>query len=82
MPLNGNMKPLIRIDGRKKKNDICMACSWLRAIVLNRKPIGEIGGDEHQQAHRQNSGVAHHRNAEEQPGGADDHQDLDERRRR
>ena len=26
------MKPDSRIDGRKKKNVICIACSWLRAI--------------------------------------------------
>ncbi|MND06747.1 hypothetical protein D3C83_283080 [compost metagenome] len=38
MPRNGNMKPESRIDGRKKKNVICIACSWLRAIDENVMP--------------------------------------------
>ena len=33
MPRNGNMKPESRIDGRKKKNVICIACIWVRASV-------------------------------------------------
>ena len=33
MPRNGNMKPESRIEGRKKKNVICIACSWMRASV-------------------------------------------------
>ena len=32
MPRNGNMKPDSSRLGRKKKNVICIACSWLRAI--------------------------------------------------
>ena len=38
MPRKGNMKPDSRIDGRKKKNVICMACSWLRASELKVMP--------------------------------------------
>ena len=32
------MKPDSRIDGRKKKNVICIACSWLRAMELKVMP--------------------------------------------
>ncbi len=40
------MKPESRIEGRKKKNDICIAWSWFFAMVENVMPIGEIRGDE------------------------------------
>src|SRR5262249_32674771 len=30
MPSNGNMKPLSKTLGRKMKNDICIACCWVR----------------------------------------------------
>jgi hypothetical protein len=33
MPRKGNMKPDSRIDGRKKKKVICIACIWFRAMV-------------------------------------------------
>ena len=38
MPRNGNMKPDSSIDGRKKKNVICIACNWLRATDENMRP--------------------------------------------
>jgi hypothetical protein len=38
MPRNGNMNPDSRIDGRKKKNVICIACSWFCAIDENVRP--------------------------------------------
>src|SRR5882724_3237735 len=37
MPRNGNMKPESRIEGRKK-NVICIAWSWLRAMEENMMP--------------------------------------------
>ena len=48
------MKPDSRIDGRKKKNVICIACSWFRASVEKVKPTREVGGDE-QRARRASS---------------------------
>ena len=42
MPRNGNMKPESRIEGRKKKNVICIACIWLLASVEKVKPIARL----------------------------------------
>ena len=42
MPRNGNMKPVSSIDGRKKKNVSCMACSWLRAMVEKVNPTARL----------------------------------------
>ena len=33
MARNGNMKPESRIDGKKTKNVICIACIWVFATV-------------------------------------------------
>ena len=43
MPRNGNMKPDSSIDGRKKKNVICIACSWLLRERREREADGEVG---------------------------------------
>ena len=39
MPRKGNMKPESRMDGRKKKNAICTACSWFCARVEKVMPM-------------------------------------------
>ena len=39
------MKPESRIEGRKKKKVICIACSWFCAMVEIVKPT-QVGGDE------------------------------------
>ncbi len=35
IPANGNMKPDSNIDGKKKKNVICITCNCVSAIVEN-----------------------------------------------
>src|SRR3979490_2322026 len=42
MPRKGNMKPERSIDGRKKKNAICIACSWFLAKVEKVKPTARF----------------------------------------
>ena len=78
MPLNGNMKPLIRIDGRKKKNDICIAWSWFLASVLNRKPMARLAAMKTRRPSARARRAAEHRHVEQQQGGADDDRDLDQ----
>ena len=38
----GNMKPDSRMFGRRKKNDICIACCWVRASVEKNRPSARL----------------------------------------
>src|SRR5690606_6931322 len=42
MASNGNMEPLSRMFGRRKKNDICMACCCDLATVEKTKPSARL----------------------------------------
>ena len=46
MASNGNMKPLRRMFGRRKKKDICIACCCVCASVEKNEADGEVRGDE------------------------------------
>jgi hypothetical protein len=60
------MNPDSRIDGRKKKNVICIACSWFCAIDENVRPERQIGRDEKQHRKVQHAEVAVHRDVEDE----------------
>ena len=56
MPAKGNMKPDRRMEGRKMKKVICMACIWLRATVENKKPSERLTRMKSETAARKASG--------------------------
>ena len=64
------MKPDSRIDGRKKKKVICIACSWLRASVEKVKPTARLARHEQHRPLNQQREAADHRHLEEQPAAA------------
>lgn len=42
MPRNGKAKPVSRIAGMRKKNDICTTCDWLHTTVEKVKPMARL----------------------------------------
>jgi hypothetical protein len=42
MASNGNMNPDSRMLGSRKKNDICIACCWVRASVEKNSPSARL----------------------------------------
>ncbi len=78
IPRNGNMKPDSRIDGRKKKNVICIACSWLRAIDEKVMPSVRLAAMNSSTIHEQHDDVAVHRHVEQVARGEQDQRHLDQ----
>ena len=58
MASNGNMKPESSIEGRKKKNDICVAWNCVRATDGHHEAHREHGGEEGQRAERRGRGAS------------------------
>ncbi|CAN5576792.1 hypothetical protein BH20VER3_BH20VER3_20540 [soil metagenome] len=44
-PRKGNMKPESRIEGRKTKKVICIACSWFFAIIEKVMPMARLAAN-------------------------------------
>ena len=77
MPRNGNMKPESRIEGRKKKNAICIACSWFRAAVEKVKPTARLAAMNRISAAAEQHEIAVDRHAEQKARRQQDHARLD-----
>ena len=71
------MNPDSSIDGRKKKNDICMAWSWFLATVEKVMPIARLATMNSEGRGEQQAEAADHRHVEQEPRGQQDQADLD-----
>ena len=68
MPRKGNMKPDSRIDGRKKKNAICIAWSWFLARVENVIPMARFAAMKRSGDGVEQDEAADHRDTEQEAG--------------